>query len=30
MELKHLIFTGDTHGGFSTITRISNIQQNIP
>lgn len=30
MKLKHLIFTGDTHGGFSTITRISNIQQNIP
>ena len=30
MKLKHLIFTGDTHGGFATITRISNIQQNIP
>ena len=30
MELKHLIFTGDTYGGFATITRISNIQQNIP
>ena len=30
MELKHLIFTGDMHGGFATITRISNIQQNIP
>lgn len=30
MELKHLVFTGDTHGGFTTITRISNIQQNIP
>ena len=30
MELKHLIFTGDMHGGFATITRISNIQQNMP
>ena len=30
MELKHLIFTGDTHGGMATITRISNIQRNIP
>ena len=30
MELKHLIFTGDTHGGFSTITRISDIQRNMP
>ena len=30
MELKHLIFTGDTHGGVATISRISNIQQNMP
>ena len=28
--IRHLIFTGDTHGGFATITRISNIQQNMP
>ena len=30
MELKHLIFTGDTHGGFAAITRTSDIQQNMP
>lgn len=30
MELKHLIFTGDTHGGVATISRIGNIQQNMP
>ena len=30
MELKHLIFTGDTPGGFATTTRISNIQRNTP
>ena len=28
--IRHLIFTGDTHGGFATITRISNIQRNTP
>ena len=28
--IRHLIFTGDTHGGFATITRISNIQLNTP
>lgn len=30
MELKHLIFTGDTHGGVATISRISDIQRNMP
>ena len=30
MELKHLIFTGDMHGGFAAITRIINIQRNTP
>ena len=30
MELKHLFFTGDTHGGVATISRIGNIQRNIP
>ena len=30
MGLKHLIFTGDTHGGFTAITRTSDIQQNMP
>ena len=30
MELKHLIFTGDTHGGVATISRIGNIQRNMP
>ena len=30
MELKHLIFTGDTHGGMATISRIDNIQRNMP
>lgn len=28
--IRHLIFTGDTHGGIATITRISNIQRNTP
>ena len=28
--IRHLIFTGDTHGGMATISRISNIQRNIP
>ena len=30
MELKHLIFTGDTHGGMATVSRIDNIKQNMP
>ena len=30
MALKHLIYTGDVHGGFAAITRISNIQRNMP
>lgn len=30
MTLKRLIFTGDTHGGVATISRISNIQRNMP
>lgn len=30
MALKRLIFTGDTHGGMATISRISNIQRNMP
>ena len=30
MELKHLFFTGDTHGGVATISRIGNIQRNMP
>ena len=29
MTLKRLIFTGDTHGGVATISRISDIQQNM-
>lgn len=28
--IQHLIYTGDVHGGFAAITRISNIQRNIP
>ena len=28
--IQHLIFTGDTHGGMATISRIGNIQRNIP
>ena len=28
--IKHLIFTGDTHGGMATISRVSNIQRNMP
>lgn len=28
--LKHLIFSGDTHGGVATISRIGNIQRNMP
>ena len=28
--IKNWIVTGDTHGGFSTITRVSNIQRNMP
>ena len=28
--IKHLIITGDTHGGPGTITRINNIAQNNP
>ena len=30
MALKHLIFTGDTHGGMATVSRIDNIKRNIP
>lgn len=30
MALKNLIFTGDVHGGFAAIIRISDIQQNMP
>ena len=30
MELKHLIFTGDTHGGMATVSRIDNIKRNMP
>lgn len=30
MELKHLFFTGDMHGGVATISRIGNIQRNMP
>lgn len=28
--IKHWIITGDTHGGMSTITRVGNIQRNMP
>ena len=28
--IKHLIFTGDTHGGVATISRVGNIQRNMP
>lgn len=28
--IKHLIFTGDTHGGMATISRVGNIQRNMP
>ena len=28
--IKHLVFTGDTHGGVATISRIGNIQRNMP
>lgn len=28
--IKNWIVTGDTHGGFSTITRVGNIQRNMP
>lgn len=28
--IKHWIVTGDTHGGMSTISRVSNIQRNMP
>ena len=28
--IKHIIFTGDAHGGMATISRISNIQRNMP
>ena len=28
--IRHLIYTGDTHGGVATISRISNIQRNMP
>lgn len=30
MSISRVIFTGDTHGGISTITRVSNIQRNMP
>lgn len=28
--IRHLIFTGDTHGGMATVSRIDNIKQNMP
>ena len=28
--IRHLIYTGDTHGGVATISRISDIQRNMP
>ena len=28
--IKNVILTGDTHGGMATITRLSNIQRNMP
>ena len=28
--IKHFIITGDTHGGMSTISRVGNIQRNMP
>ena len=30
MSISNVIFTGDTHGGVSTIVRVSNIQRNMP
>ena len=28
--IRHLIFTGDTHGGMATVSRIDNIKRNMP
>ena len=28
--IKNLIFTGDTHGGIATVSRIDNIKRNMP
>lgn len=28
--IQHLIFTGDTHGGMATVSRIDNIKRNMP
>ena len=28
--IRHLIFTGDTHGGIATVSRIDNIKRNMP
>lgn len=28
--IRHLIYTGDAHGGVATISRISDIQRNMP
>lgn len=30
MSISNVIFTGDTHGGVSTIVRVGNIQRNMP
>ena len=30
MSISNVIFTGDTHGGVSTIARVGNIQRNMP
>jgi 3-oxoacid CoA-transferase subunit A len=30
MMIKNFICTGDTHGGMSTISRVGNIQRNMP
>ena len=30
MSISNVIFTGDTHGGISTIARVGNIQRNMP
>ena len=30
MSISKAIFTGDTHGGVSTIARVGNIQRNMP
>ena len=30
MSISNVIFTGDTHGGVAAISRVGNIQRNMP